>query len=187
MTRYQLHCLEWKNCERCHYSETRKKVVLGKGSLPCDVLFVGEAPGESEDVHGEPFIGQSGRILDRIVRDAVPIGVSTAFNNLTGCYPMDDGEKGEPSDECIEACTPRLIDFVRMANPKIVVTVGKLPERWLDQTLKGSIRIGPVPQLAIVHPAAILRAPFVQRSLMVMKCVVNLRKAIKDHVTGEKI
>ncbi len=71
MTKYQLHVLNWKDCERCYLSQRRTKVVLCRGTLPCDVLFVGESPGKSEDVLGEPFIGPSGQLLGKIVQKAL--------------------------------------------------------------------------------------------------------------------
>lgn len=67
MTPYQLHVQNWVGCTRCPLAAGRKRVCLVRGSLPCDVLFVGEAPGESEDVLGAPFKGPAGRLLDSVI------------------------------------------------------------------------------------------------------------------------
>lgn len=184
MTRYELYVKTWKDCGLCHYARTRKRVVLGRADeLPCDVLFVGEAPGESEDVHGIPFFGQAGMLLDEIIRKGVPEGVSVAINNLTGCIPIDGGEKGEPDYDCVKACSPRLKQFVDLANPKLLVTVGKHSTEWLDQTWKEAIQLpSGLPQVSIVHPAAILRQPYVNRELSVQHCIVTVRNAVRKHV-----
>lgn len=71
MTRYQLHVQNWKDCDRCFLSKRRSRVCHLRGKVPCDVLFVGEAPGKSEDVLGKPFVGPAGQLLDRIVADAI--------------------------------------------------------------------------------------------------------------------
>lgn len=185
MTRYELYVKTWKNCTNCHYHERRKKVVLGSAEeLPCDVLFIGESPGESEDVHGVPFFGQAGFVMEDIRRQAIPAHVHVAYNNLTGCYPLgDDGEKEDPDDDCVKICSPRLKEFIALASPRLIITVGKLSHEWLDRSLKVHI---PMPQgipiVGIVHPAAILRQPFIQRELSVRQCVITVRKAVQKHI-----
>lgn len=67
---YQQHVADWRACTGCTLSERRNRVVLFRGSVPCDVLFVGEAPGESEDVVGTPFVGPAGKFLDGMILEA---------------------------------------------------------------------------------------------------------------------
>lgn len=69
---FQLHVREWENCTRCPLCETRRNIVLSRGKVPCDVLFIGEGPGESEDVLGAPFVGPAGHLLDHIIERSVP-------------------------------------------------------------------------------------------------------------------
>jgi uracil-DNA glycosylase family 4 len=71
MTRFQLFCQKWG--EGCGSTQCAgaNRVVLVRGSVPCDVLFIGEAPGQSEDVVGRPFVGPAGKLLDRIIEDAL--------------------------------------------------------------------------------------------------------------------
>lgn len=65
---YSAHVQTWRGCTACSLSVQRSRVVLYRGQVPCDVLFVGEAPGESEDVVGTPFIGPAGKLLDAMIR-----------------------------------------------------------------------------------------------------------------------
>lgn len=74
---YSSHVERWKDCGGCSLCDRRTRVVLYRGKVPCDVLFVGEAPGESEDVVGVPFVGPAGKLLDSMIQDA--------FGRLTFC------------------------------------------------------------------------------------------------------
>lgn len=183
MTRWELHVAEWANCTRCFLHERRVQTVLAKGSIPCDVLLVGEAPGPSENVTGEPFIGPVGQLLDRVIARAVGQadgqGLRLAFTNLVACIPLDDAGKkfSEPDDECVEACKPRLVQLVEMAQPRLIVTVGQLAADWLTPGFKHSHKLPGVRQAGIVHPAAILRAPLAAQGLMTKRSIVTLAAA----------
>lgn len=74
---YSSHVERWKDCEGCSLRDRRTRVVLYRGKIPCDVLFIGEAPGESEDVVGVPFVGPAGKLLDAMIQEA--------FGRLTFC------------------------------------------------------------------------------------------------------
>lgn len=197
LSSFQTHVAAWEDCERCGSCKTRQRVVLVRGTLPCDVLFVGEAPGESEDTVGKPFVGPAGKLLDRIVAEGLGPLRTRAFTNLVGCIPREDGTRkaAEPDGDEILACSPRLREVVEMAKPRLIVCVGKLAETWLDTRhlhnvwklpppdgtkLHKSTLLHPgsdIPRVAITHPAAILRANIVQRGLMVQRCVVTLQNA----------
>lgn len=202
MTRLELHVKSWKDCTRCELHRGRKKVVIGRGSLPCDVLFVGEAPGKSEDVLGDPFVGKAGHRMNQIIEAAFqPLPpVTYALTNLVGCIPLgEDGNKTEePECESIEACAPRLREFVEMASPKLIVCVGKLAGVWLNQAhLKNAWKIksdklfrtaqtthpgANIPRAEIMHPSAIERANFAQQSLLTQRAVVALRTAAREYL-----
>lgn len=179
MTRYQLHRSDWIGCTRCSLSEKRHKVCLVRGTLPCDLLFIGEAPGPSEDVIGKPFIGPAGSLLDQIIVEALEgYSLTHALTNLVGCIPLDDsGDKfTEPPQEAILACRPRLEELASIAKPRLIVTVGALAAKWLDRVIpKREAR-----SVNITHPAAILRMNVAMQGLAVQKCVVNLSNAIED-------
>ena len=92
LTPYQQHVAKWKNCEQCDLHCHRKRVVLCRGTVPCKILFVGEAPGASEDVVGKPFMGPAGKLLDSMLEEAGfnEGPVSYAMTNLTACIPLDE-------------------------------------------------------------------------------------------------
>lgn len=178
---YQQHVEKWKNCKLCPLCETRNRVVLARGELPAAVMFIGEAPGASENVLGQPFVGPAGQLLDDIINDAVrQAGIERpriAFTNLIACIPKgDDGTKvKEPSEESIQACSPRLDEIFLMCSPRLIVYVGKLPEKHLQH-----YRGGGTNAVGIVHPAAILRADITQRGLLTQRARVILTDALED-------
>lgn len=196
MTKFQLHKQRWGDCTDCPLCEGRQQVVLFRGSVPCDVLFVGEAPGQSEDVIGTPFVGPAGHLLDEIVKSAMPvdpdndgevpqtkIDLRLGYTNLIACLPLDEtGSKvKEPPEESIKKCSDRLLEIVGICRPKLIVSVGKLPEKWLKKILfndpESDLSANTV---TIVHPAAILRAEVAQQTLLVRQAVVTLADAFGE-------
>ena len=184
------HVNKWKGCTQCEYGETRHKIVLGKGDIPCDILFCGEAPGASENVLGLPFIGKAGKILDRIVYKVFGSPQTNkyriAYNNIIACIPLVDGhEKEVPDDECIVSCRERLEEFIKIASPKLIIAVGKLSDDWLDQTYKHAVRVpNKTPIVAIQHPASILRMPVAGQSLAEHRCAVIISTAVNQYLGG---
>lgn len=195
MTPYQKHAADWKDCERCPLCVRRRRVVLYRGSIPADILFVGEAPGESEDVIGRPFVGPAGRLLDRAIAAAwtevdqhalhAQYLVTMCWANLVACIPKDSDPKnlstrkrGEPLPKEIAACAPRLEEFFKICKPKLIVTVGQLSEK--ESKAK---RWDTIAKLAtVVHPAAILRMDVSQRGLAEQRAVQVLSDAFFDLV-----
>lgn len=185
-TRYELFVNDWKSCTACDLHHGRLNVVQARGSIPCDILFVGEAPGESENVIGKPFKGPAGRVLDHIVARAVPSTLTWAMTNLVCCIPRDeDGDKiSEPHDDAIEACAVRLTEFVAIARPRLLVGVGRLAGDWLTPGFAHSITFyKKIPLVAITHPAAILRANVANQGLSVQRCIVTIANAIEEYLT----
>jgi uracil-DNA glycosylase family 4 len=183
---FQAHCNKWKaGCGSVQCEGAR--VVLCRGKLPCDILFVGEAPGESERVVGVPFVGPAGKLLDSIIARAVPPVVRYAMTNLVGCIPReeDGGKATEPDDEQVESCKPRLVEFISIASPRMIICVGKLARDWFDQGWKHSIKLPyPIPTVDITHPAAILRMPIAHQGLAIQRCVVVVKNAVEDMEEG---
>jgi len=109
--KYKQHREKWNDCEKCELCNQRGSVVLARGKIPCDLLFIGEAPGQSEDVLGVPFVGPAGKLLDSIIDQATLTGRAEyspgsgkpvpnenfpriAFTNLVSCIPKgEDGNK----------------------------------------------------------------------------------------------
>jgi uracil-DNA glycosylase family 4 len=186
---YQLHVQEWRDCKRCNLSETREKVVLGRGSIPAQVCFVGEAPGYSEDEFGIPFVGPSGHLLDRII-DKSMRGVAPytyAISNLLGCIPKDEtGRKVKnPSDvaDCVITCSPRLQQFVKMVDPVLIVCLGSEATDWLTGLDITCIHRGfhrRIPTISLLHPAYILRQNYAQQVSLELKQVVKLKRSVEE-------
>jgi len=181
-TLYQQHKAKWKDCTRCLLFRKRRRVVLARGKLPCDILLVGEAPGASENVLGKPFCGPAGKLLDYIMLQAWGEDyTSYAITNLVGCMPLDSdrlhkkSKSYEPPLEAVKACWPRLEEFIAIAKPDAIVAVGLLAKKYLA---------GGQPKYAasIVHPAAILRADVSQRGLAIQQSIITLRDVRKDLV-----
>lgn len=179
------HVEHWRNCQECTLCTQRDKIVLARGVVPCDVLFLGEAPGESENSHGLPFYGPAGDKLEEIlaaVRAACQVQFSVAFSNLVACFPAEAKRTADhrPEPEEIEACSVRLREFVGIAAPRLIVCVGDTAQEW-GRELLGEENFA---WCDVVHPAAILRMPVVQQEMATRKCAVVLRDAIEQ--TGVK-
>lgn len=147
----------WRGCRRCPCYKTRREMVFYRGSVPCDVLFIGEAPGKDEDLMGEPFIGRAGQVLDQWIEDAKQessIPFSFGVTNILACLPLDDqGKIRPPAKEEAAACDPRLYQTIRAADPKLIFLLG--------QTAKKYYKIGEeldnIGVVEVQHPAYVLR------------------------------
>lgn len=184
LTPFRQHLLDWKNCDKCELSQERKKLVFSRGTIPCYVLFIGEAPGDSENLLGVPFIGPAGNLLDEIINLSIPKEITKAFTNLVCCIPRNEETRkaDAPPTKAIKACSPRLLEFIRIAQPKIIVRVGALAKKyvppsseiepdWLDSNEELEF-------CDIIHPAAILKGNNSQRGLLVQRSAAQLRTAV---------
>lgn len=183
-TPYQRHKFKWSKCQKCVLHETRRKVVLARGKLPAAILFIGEAPGASEDVIGKPFVGPAGKLLDRIIERGIDGQYDYVLTNLVACIPKgEDGNKmGEPSKRCILACLPRLKEFIELCKPRVIVSVGRLAGYFVpnyfgydDADLFAKI----------THPAAILRMDVSRKGLAIKRCVITLEDVVENLGAGE--
>ncbi len=188
-TPFERHCERWKNGCGSEQCESARK-VFARGKIPCGILLIGEAPGESEDALGYPFRGPAGLLQDSMLLsvnartegrlDAARVG----FCNLVCCIPREDGKKaGQPDHEQILYCRPRLEEFIELCQPKLVVAVGRFAEDYLEQGYRHSIRLpeSVVEVVHVIHPAAILKGRIAQQSLMKTRYVVTLTSAVKRH------
>jgi uracil-DNA glycosylase family 4 len=156
--RLTAHRLKWADCRLCPLAKLRFKVVITRGTLPCEILFVGEAPGESEDLYGYPFIGPAGKLQDDLVADACEragYSPSFAYTNIVCCLPIIHTENGQelrrPTRRESMACQKRLRETIRIARPKLIVTLGKIAKSYLSE----EVWDGPIKDL--IHPSHILR------------------------------
>lgn len=181
MSAWTDHVERWRSCTDCQLCEQRDRIVLARGSIPAEIVFVGEAPGDSENTLGIPFApgAPAGRLLQQIIDNVVPVTVSYALTNLVACFPRDAKHAGtnEPAYDEIEECRRRLLEFLVLAQPKLIVCVGRLASDYIPprNDLWDDIRYAD-----IVHPAAILRMPKAQQNMAVQKATIILRGAIED-------
>jgi len=149
-------------CVRCPLSTSRTQVVFGVGHSSADLLFVGEAPGQQEDLQGEPFVGRSGQLLDRLVHEEMGLSRDRFYiANTVKCRPPGNRD---PEAAEIAACRPWLDAQVDLIDPKVVVTLGNFAAKLLLGTTEGITRLRgrayPFRRGVLVptyHPAAVLR------------------------------
>ena len=155
---------ETASCTRCALAEGRTQVVFGVGNADADLMFVGEAPGFHEDQQGIPFVGQAGKLLDRLLGG---IGLQRSdiyIANVLMCRPP---QNRDPLPEEIGACEPHLFRKIELIQPKLVATLGNFATKLLSGKPTGITRIHGQPQDVVLggrpvtlyplyHPAAAL-------------------------------
>jgi DNA polymerase len=116
------------HCTRCGLCETRKHVVFGVGNRQTDILFVGEGPGEQEDLQGQPFVGPAGQLLDDML-SIIDLDRSKCYiANIVKCRPP---RNRDPLETEQEACIGYLREQIRLINPKIIVCLGRIAAKAL--------------------------------------------------------
>lgn len=161
------HVTEWNSCHKCPLAGNAEHHVLFRGNIPCDLLFIGEAPGTSEDNLGVPFIGRSGKLLDKIIDQAIPSkwNARILIANTVACIPLDtEGGIRPPGKDEVAKCLPRLIDLALIAQPFAIVYVGKVASKIDKPLVKALIQAkskwendDDFPRCTIFHPAYLLR------------------------------
>lgn len=173
-------------CTDCDLCSKRRNVVLLRGTLPCDILFIGEAPGESEDSIGYPFVGPAGRQLNGMIfagySQAVAEGqciecssrgfvgnsrghLTYAVTNILACIPrhpdeIGTGEIRPPNKEEAAACLPRLLELMVLASPQRIVLLGKIAKRFFPkpkQLINTKLPRWDGMAYELTHPSAIIR------------------------------
>ena len=153
---------ECGQCRACGLADTRTNVVFGVGARDAEVLFVGEGPGENEDLQGEPFVGRGGKLLDEML---TIIDLDRTKNiyiaNMVKCRPP---QNRDPLNTEQEACIGYLRNQVALLRPKIIVCLGRIAAKAI---IKEDFKItsehgqwfqrGGVQMTAIYHPSALLR------------------------------
>lgn len=151
---------EAAGCTRCGLAEGRTQVVFGVGNPEADLFFIGEAPGFHEDRQGEPFVGQAGQLLTRMLGEIGLAREDVYIGNILKCRPPGNRD---PLPAEIEACTPWLVEQISLVQPRLLVTLGNFATKFVLQTARGitSMR-GSVYDwhgravIPTFHPAAIL-------------------------------
>ena len=150
-----------RNCTRCGLCETRTNVVFGVGNKQADVLFVGEGPGEQEDLQGEPFVGPAGKLLDDMMSIIDLDRTGCYIANIVKCRPPHNRDPLETEQD---ACIEYLRNQVALMKPKIIICLGRIaakklidPEYRITRQHGTWVQKGGVWMTAIYHPSALLR------------------------------
>jgi uracil-DNA glycosylase len=156
------------SCEACGLCKSRRNTVFGVGDTGADWMVIGEAPGENEDLQGEPFVGAAGQLLDNMLR---AVGRSRTGEGAKGAYIANvlkcrPPANRNPQPQEVAQCEPFLARQVALVKPKIIVTMGRFAVQSLLRTeepigrLRGRVhRYEGVPVIVTYHPAYLLRTP----------------------------
>jgi DNA polymerase len=164
---------EARECERCPLYRTRTQVVFGSGNADAGLMFIGEAPGANEDRIGLPFVGQAGKLLEKLLAEIGLERGDVFICNVLRCRPPDNRD---PHPNEIEACQDYLFRTVELIEPTVVCTLGNFSTKLLRGDTTGISRlhghdevrpIGPrnVRLYPLYHPAAALYTPSMLETL----------------------
>jgi uracil-DNA glycosylase len=158
---------ELSDCTKCPLAEGRSTVVFGTGDPDADLMFVGEAPGFHEDKQGKPFVGQAGKLLDKLLAE-IGLGRRECFiANVLKCRPPGNRD---PQPAEIDACEGHLFRQIELIQPRVVCSLGNFATKLLSGSPAGITKVRGVPQVRelgdrtvflypIFHPAAALYTP----------------------------
>lgn len=157
------------DCQRCKLCQGRKNIVFGVGNSEARLVFVGEAPGQDEDIKGEPFVGAAGQLLTKMI-GAMGLGREDVYIcNVIKCRPP--GNRNPEPDE-IQACEPFLKRQLATISPEIIVCLGKFAAQCLLRSeapisrLRGKFHTYEgIPLMPTYHPAYLLRNPSAKRDV----------------------
>jgi uracil-DNA glycosylase len=164
---------EARDCTRCALHQTRTQVVFGSGNADAELMFIGEAPGAHEDRMGLPFVGQAGKLLDKLLAEIGMERGDVFVANVLRCRPPDNRD---PHPKEIEACQDYLFRTVDLTEPTVVCTLGNFSTKLLRADTTGISRLHGHDEVRVIgsravrlyplyHPAAALYTPSMQETL----------------------
>jgi DNA polymerase len=172
--------------EGCNLKKTATQLVFADGNPAARVMLIGEAPGREEDLDGRPFVGRSGKLLDRML---AAIGLDRSSVYIVNVVPWRPPGNRTPSDQETEICRPFLTRQIELVDPAVLVSLGgpaakaltgsadgilKLRGKWLSYRVGGR----EVPCLATLHPAYLLRQPLQKR--LAWRDFLSLKRKLDD-------
>ncbi|WP_027160198.1 uracil-DNA glycosylase [Methylobacter luteus] len=170
-------------CRKCVLCETRTQTVFGTGNKQADWLVIGEAPGQSEDLQGQPFVGKAGQLLTEMLRALGLAREDVFIANILKCRPPDNRD---PKADEIEACHAYLQRQLALVQPKIILAVGRIAAQSLLKTeaplakLRNKVHtLDETPVVVVYHPAYLLRSLQEKR-----KAWMDLQLAMKTYTEG---
>ena len=173
---------ECKSCSRCGLCRTRTNVVFGVGNPNADIMFIGEGPGEQEDLKGEPFVGPAGKLLDDMMAIIDLDRTKVYIANIVKCRPPGNRD---PQPEEQDACVDYLYRQIRLVQPKLIVCLGRIaatrlirPDFRITREHGTWTQINGIPHTAIYHPSALLRD--VTKRPETFDDLLSIRKKMKE-------
>jgi DNA polymerase len=160
-----------ENFDGCALKSTATRLVFADGNPQARIMFVGEAPGREEDIEGLPFVGRSGKLLDRMI-SAIGLNRTTAY--ISNVIPWRPPGNRTPTPQETQVCLPFIQRQIELVNPDVLVTLGNPSTQTLLQTRDGIMRTRgrwvsydtgsrKIRALATFHPAYLLRSPSYKR------------------------
>lgn len=182
MDSWKLLKSECAGCSRCELCETRTNLVFGVGNEAAEVMFIGEGPGEQEDLQGEPFVGPAGKLLDTML-ELIDLDRSKVYiANVVKCRPPHNRDP-QPAEQ--DACAEWLERQIALVNPRLIVCLGRIAAMAM---IKPDFRITREHgqwftrdgrrYMAMYHPSALLRDP--SKRPETFEDLVSLRQAIRE-------
>jgi uracil-DNA glycosylase len=173
------------DCTLCKLAAGRTQVVFGVGNPDADLLFVGEGPGQQEDLQGEPFVGRAGKLLTQLIAGIGFTRADVYIANVVKCRPPGNRD---PEPEEIEACAPWLDRQLELIRPRVIVTLGNFATKLLLDTKQGITKLRgqhfPFARAGVdaalvptLHPSAVLRGGG-QRLAEVRADFVRVKRAL---------
>ena len=174
-----------KVCKKCRLCETAINAVPGEGNTDSEVVFIGEAPGRSEDEQGRPFVGRAGKLLESLLAE---IGLKREDVWIGNIIKHRPPENRDPMPDEIAACQPYLTMQLEAIKPKLIITLGRFAMQYFYPDGKISMDKGRIIKIKgqniypVYHPAAALRNPTMARDLRndFLKIPEVLQSVIKD-------
>ena len=160
-----------QECHLCQLSKSRTQVVFGEGNENADIMFVGEAPGMSEDTSGKPFAGKSGDMLTKMIENVLLISRQDVYiTNIVKCRPANNAV---PSPSEAHSCHPYLLKQIELIKPKIIIALGETAYHYLsgdDSTIedvRGNMQeLHGYKLMPTYHPSFLLRNPSAKKDVL---------------------
>jgi len=151
------------DCVRCKLSEKRNTIVFGEGNPYCEVMFIGEGPGEDEDRQGRPFVGRAGQVLRSLIKKMGFAEKDVYIANIVKCRPP--GNRNPEQDE-VDSCIPFLKEQIEIISPKVIIVLGNVALQHLLRTkeritaARGRFQeYDGIKVMPTFHPSYLLRNP----------------------------
>ncbi len=151
-----------KGCTKCALSQKRTNTVFGEGDPDASIFFVGEGPGENEDLQGRPFVGRAGELLNKMIAGMGLKREQVFIANIVKCRPPGNRE---PAPDEVATCTPYLVRQLEIVRPKVIVTLGRPSSQYMLETKQAMSKMRGqwhnwrgIKLMPTFHPAYLLRA-----------------------------